>query len=56
MVSAGLAKCVRCHEPIEAGEPWDLGHDDRNPNVHTGPEHLTCNRGAPNRNKTSREW
>lgn len=56
VVRAGLAVCVRCHEPIEPGEPWDLGHDDRNPHLHSGPEHRWCNRGAPNRNKTSREW
>lgn len=54
-VQAGLATCVRCHEPIEPG-PWDLGHDDVHPHLHTGPEHTWCNRGAPHRNKTSRQW
>jgi hypothetical protein len=55
LVAAGLAECVRCGEPIEPG-PWDLGHDDRHPGLHTGPEHASCNRGAPHRNKTSRQW
>ena len=56
LVAAGLAECVRCGEPIEAGEPWDLGHDDYDPRVHAGPEHPSCNRGAPHRNVTSRAW
>jgi hypothetical protein len=55
-VAAGLAECARCREPIAPGEPWDLGHDDLNPELHTGPEHAHCNRGAPHRNQTSREW
>jgi len=55
LVQAGLATCVRCGEPIEPG-PWDLGHDDVYPTLHTGPEHTWCNRGAPHRNKTSRQW
>jgi len=55
-VSAGLAACVRCGGPIDHGEPWDLGHDDLYPHLHSGPEHAACNRGAPNRNKTSRQW
>ena len=55
-VASGLARCVRCQLPIVPGEPWDLGHDDRNPRAHAGPEHRACNRGAPNRNQTSRVW
>ena len=54
LVAAGLAECVRCHQPIQPGE-WDLGHDDRTGEI-AGPEHITCNRGAPHRNVTSREW
>jgi hypothetical protein len=54
LVAAGLAICVRCHQPIEPGE-WDLGHDDRTGAI-AGPEHIKCNRGAPNRNVTSRVW
>lgn len=55
IVRAGLAVCARCKLPIESGERWDLGHDDRT-GLHSGPEHLLCNRGAPGRNTTSRDW
>jgi hypothetical protein len=55
-VLAGLSECARCGEPIKPGSPWDLGHDDRDPRLHVGPEHAVCNRGAPMRNKTSRQW
>lgn len=54
-VQAGLAICARCGAPIEPGA-WDLGHDDLDPTQYSGPEHTWCNRGAPHRNKTSREW
>lgn len=44
-VDAGLVDCARCHQPIEPGRPWDLGHsEDRR--TWTGPEHLVCNRRA----------
>jgi hypothetical protein len=56
MVAAGVVNCARCGEPIEPGTLWDLGHDDHDPRVHTGPEHASCNRGAPHRNSVSREW
>ena len=56
LVAAGLAYCARCEELIEPGTPWDLGHDDRFPEYHSGPEHAGCNRSAPHRNVTSREW
>lgn len=55
-VLAGLVDCWRCGERILPGEKWDLGHDDINPELHAGPEHARCNRGAPNRLKFSREW
>ena len=55
-VASGLAKCARCGEPIEPGTSWDLGHDDRFPELYSGPEHAVCNRSAPHRNVTSRVW
>jgi hypothetical protein len=55
-VAAGLATCARCGKPIEAGEAWDLGHDDYDRTRYTGPEHAACNRGAPNRLNVSRQW
>jgi hypothetical protein len=55
-VHAGLAHCASCGGRIEAGAPWDLGHDDRNPGKYLGPEHPKCNQGKSGRNKTSREW
>jgi hypothetical protein len=55
-VAAGLATCARCLEPIEASDPWDLGHDDLDHTKWTGPEHASCNRAAPNRLRTSRSW
>jgi hypothetical protein len=56
LVAAGLIDCARCGEPIEPGTPWDLGHDDQFPQYYSGPEHTWCNRGAPHKNVTSREW
>src|SRR5262245_4219755 len=53
-VERGEAVCPRCGKPIVPGTPWDLGHDDLNPEVEQ-PEHRSCNRGAHGL-KTSREW
>lgn len=45
----GVLPCPRCQLPIYDGQPWDLGHtDDRE--AWTGPEHVSCNRGAGGRN------
>jgi hypothetical protein len=55
-IVAGAGICARCGEPIEPGEAWDLGHDDIDRRLYSGPEHARCNRGAPNRNVTSRQW
>ena len=56
LVAAGNARCARCGELIEPGTPWDAGHDDHQPSLYSGPEHAGCNRGAPHRNVTPREW
>ena len=55
MVAAGLVNCARCGELIEPGTPWDLGHADDGLD-YNGPEHAYCNRSAPHRCVTSREW
>jgi hypothetical protein len=41
--------------PTGPDQHWDLGHDDLNPSMER-PEHRACNRAAPNRLLTSREW
>jgi hypothetical protein len=56
LVAGGGVRCARCGEPIKPGEPWDLGHDDLYPALYSGPEHVRCNRAAPNRLSTSRDW
>ena len=57
--------CLRRDEPggtlIRPGEPWDLGHDDHDPDRYAGPEHRRCNRSTYGRRdlmvtRTSRDW
>ena len=56
LVDAGVAVCARCGEVIVPGEPWDLGHDDIDRSVYTGPEHARCNRATAGRARRSRRW
>lgn len=53
--------CWRCNEPIPAGTPWDLGHDDHDRSIYRGPEHIRCNRATagrrnPKPTRHSRRW
>src|SRR6478672_9896226 len=61
LVATGDMTCARCGEPIRPGTPWDLGHDDYDRSVWSGPEHRRCNRRTAARRKVkrrqwSREW
>jgi len=59
LVAEGGVACARCGEPIAAGTPWDLGHDDHDRSIYTGPEHAGCNRATAGRNglgNQSRRW
>jgi hypothetical protein len=55
-VAAGNAYCTRCGEWIDPAEPWDLGHDEHDRSVYTGPEHRRCNRATSKRRWHSRRW
>jgi hypothetical protein len=41
-VPTGSVECGRCGHLIGAGEPWNLGHIDGDPDRYSGPEHARC--------------
>ena len=53
-VALGRTVCWRCGRRIRVGQPWDLGHDDRDRRIYRGPEHRACNRGEPWRRRDRR--
>lgn len=55
LVEGGLVGCARCERLIETGEAWDLGHDDFDRSVYTGPEHRSCNRRTAAHSRDARE-
>ena len=50
LVATGGVTCARCKLPIDPGGPWDLGHDDNDAGIYSGPEHRACNRATSGRN------
>lgn len=63
-VATGTVRCARgarCKQAVngEGGlinpaDKWDLGHDDRDRSIYTGPEHAACNRAVVGRFGTRR--
>ena len=47
--------CFRCGGELDYDSDWELDHDDHDP-TRSFPSYRSCNRGAPHRNVTSRDW
>jgi hypothetical protein len=56
LVATGGVNCARCKLPIVPAEPWDLGHDDNQEGMYSGPEHRACNRATSGRNGRRSAW
>lgn len=52
-VATGQVNCRRCHQPIQPGTDWDLGHTDNRDPTASHPEHATCNRATATHNRRS---
>jgi len=50
-----IIPCFRCGGDLDYDSDWELDHDDRDP-ARSFPSHKSCNRAAPHRTVTSREW
>lgn len=55
VVASGRVDCWRCGQRIQAGTPWDLGHDDHDRRRYRGPEHRGCNRDTWSRRAANPE-
>ena len=50
-----IIPCFRCGGDLDYDSDWELDHDDHDL-TKSYPSHRSCNRAAPHRNVTSREW
>jgi hypothetical protein len=50
-----IIPCLRCGGDLDCDSDRELDQDDHDPSQ-SYPSHRSCNRGAPHRNVTSREW
>ena len=50
VVDAGAGECWRCGQPVNPGDPWQLGHDDHDRTQYRGIECIPCNESTGGRN------